>query len=305
VFTTMFFGHPGRRASRWAKWPAESLFFLPFFLFLAFLPAHASPHGDHKELTTPGIMREFLAPIGDVRQAVVSVQKDHIIHGTLVFDKEPVLTGAEAVNSTPLFEPWSGPGEVFYKIREEAISPRHFLDTRDRGTIGVRYVIIPVTEDRTRVKVDAVYIESAHKTMHPSDGSVEKSEINEIKDALDSLQQAAMDAADARRRAMSAELVRQSYTRQREEESNRLSSAQASEKEMEQDIVSLRHELERRVKAPGADLKGAPFQSAATLKTLPAHAEVVILIVTPHWLGIETPEGQRGWLPVEQLEQLP
>ena len=250
-------------------------------------------------------MREFLAPIGDVRQAVVSVQKDHIIHGTLVFDKEPVLTGAEAVNSTPLFEPWSGPGEVFYKIREEAISPRHFLDTRDRGTIGVRYVIIPVTEDRTRVKVDAVYIESAHKTMHPSDGSVEKSEINEIKDALDSLQQAAMDAADARRRAMSAELVRQSYTRQREEESNRLSSAQASEKEMEQDIVSLRHELERRVKAPGADLKGAPFQSAATLKTLPAHAEVVILIVTPHWLGIETPEGQRGWLPVEQLEPLP
>jgi hypothetical protein len=301
----MFFGHPGRRTSRWAKWPAESLFFLPFFLFLAFLPAHASPHGDHKELTTPGIMREFLAPIGDVRQAVVSVQKDHIIHGTLVFDKEPVLTGAEAINSTPLFEPWSGPGEVFYKIREEAISPRHFLDTRDRGTIGVRYVIIPVTEDRTRVKVDAVYIESAHKTMHPSDGSVEKSEINEIKDALDSLQQAAMDAADARRRAMSAELVRQSYTRQREEESNRLSSAQASEKEMEQDIVSLRHELERRVKAPGADLKGAPFQSAATLKTLPAHAEVVILIVTPHWLGIETPEGQRGWLPVEQLEQLP
>ncbi len=250
-------------------------------------------------------MREFLAPISDVRQAVISVQKDHIIHGTLVFDKEPVLTGAEAVNSTPLFEPWSGPGEVFYKIRQEAISPRHFLDTRDRGTIGVRYVIIPITDDRTRVKVDAVYVETAHKTMHPSDGSVEKSEINEIKDALDSLQQAAMDAADARRRAMSAELVRQSYARQREEESNRLSTAQASEKEMETDIVSLRHELERRVKAPGADLKGAPFQSAAILKTLPAHSEVVILIVTPHWLGIETPEGQRGWLPVEQLETLP
>ena len=73
--------------------------------------------------------------------------------------------------------------------------------------------------------------------MHPSDGTVEKSEMNEIKDALDSLQQAAMDAADARRRAISTELVRQSYTRQREEESNRLSTAQASEKEMEQDIV--------------------------------------------------------------------
>ena len=159
----MFFGHPGSRTSRWAKRLAKSFFFLAFFVFLAFPPAHASPHGDRKELTTPGIMREFLAPISDVRQAVVSVQKDHIIHGTLVFDKEPVLTGAEAVNSTSLFEPWSGPGEVFYKIREEAISPRHFVDTRDRGTIGVRYVVIPITEDRTRVKVDAVYVESAHK----------------------------------------------------------------------------------------------------------------------------------------------
>jgi hypothetical protein len=30
-----------------------------------------------------------------------------------------------------------------------------------------------------------------------------------------------------------------------------------------------------------------------------------VLIVTPHWLGVETPEGQRGWLSVEQLEPLP
>jgi hypothetical protein len=258
-----------------------------------------------KELSTPGLVREFLAPISDVRQAVLSVQRDHIIHGTLVFDKEPTLTGAEAIDATPLFDPWQGPGEVYYKIRAEAIAPRHFLDSADQGTIGVRYAIIPVTEDRTRVKVDSVYIESAHKTIHPSDGSVEKSEMNEIKDALDSLQQAAMEAADARRRALSAELVKQSYARQRDEESNRVNNAQTTEKQMQQEIASLRHELQRRVKAPGADLKAAPFQSAANLKTLSASAEVVILIVTPHWLGVETPEGQRGWLTVEKLEPLP
>lgn len=258
-----------------------------------------------KELSTPGLVREFLAPISDVRQAVLSVQRDHIIHGTLVFDKEPTLTGAEAIDATPLFDPWQGPGEVYYKIRAEAIAPRHFLDSADQGTIGVRYAIIPVTEDRTRVKVDSVYIESARKTIHPSDGSVEKSEMNEIKDALDSLQQAAMEAADARRRALSAELVKQSYARQRDEESNRVNNAQTTEKQMQQEIASLRHELQRRVKAPGADLKAAPFQSAANLKTLSASAEVVILIVTPHWLGVETPEGQRGWLPVEKLEPLP
>jgi hypothetical protein len=74
---------------------------------------------------------------------------------------------------------------------------------------------------------------------------------------------------------------------------------------MEQEIAELRHELERKVKAPGADLKAAPFQAAANLKTLAAYTEVVILILTPNWLGVETPEGQRGWLPVEQLEPLP
>jgi hypothetical protein len=258
-----------------------------------------------KELTTPGLVREFLAPIGDVREAVQSVERDHIIHGTRVFDKEPTLTDAEDVPSTSLFDPWQGPGEVYYKIREKAIAPRHFLESADLGTIAVRYVITSVAEDRTRVKVDAVYIESAHKVIHPSDGSVEKAEMQEIKDALDSLQQAAMEAADARRRALSAELVKQSYTRQRDEESNRVSNAQTSEKEMQREITSLRHELERRVKAPGVDLKAAPFQSAANLQALPALTEVVILIVTPHWLGIETPEGQRGWLPVDKLESLP
>jgi hypothetical protein len=291
------------RKEKRAQYPISTASFLAAFcwLFVSF-PAFARPD---KPLSTPGLTREFSASIEDVRQAVLAIQKDHIIHGTLVFDKEPTLTGAEASDSSPLFDPWQGPGEVYYKIRAKAIAPRHFLESADMGTIGVRYVIVPVSTDRTRVRVDAVYLESAHRAFHPSDGTVEKSEMQEIKETLDSLQQAAMDAADARRRAVSAELVRQSYTRQREDESTRLSNAQSSEKDMQQEIASLRHELERRVKAPGADLKAAPFQSAANLKTLSAYTAVVVLIVTPRWLGVETPEGQRGWLPLHQLEPLP
>jgi hypothetical protein len=273
--------------------------------FCAFFAASFVSASPANELTTPGVMREFTASIADVRQAVLSVQKDHIVHGTLIFDKEPVLTGAEAVSSTPLFDPWQGPGEVYYKIREKAIAPRHFVDAGDIGTIGVRYIIIPVNDLHVRLKIDALYLETARKRVHPSDGNVEKSEMNEIKDAIESLQEAAAEAADARRREISNEIVRQSYARQRSEESTRVSSAQSSEKELTQEIDSLRQELERRIKAPGADLKAAPFRSAASLKTLPAYSEVVVLIVTPYWLGVETPEGQRGWLPMEQLEQLP
>lgn len=271
-------------------------------LFSAAIPAAAR---SKEMLTTPGLVREFNAPLDEVRQAVMAVVRDQIIHGTLIFDKEPVLTGAEAVDSAPLFDPWNGPGEVYYKIRKDAIAPRHFKDSGDQGTIAVRYVLIPVDAYRTRVKVDAIYVETAHRVAHESDGSVEKMELKEIKEHLDALQEEAAAAADARRRQQSAELVQQSFLRQREDETTRLGNSQSTEKDLEQQVKALHQGLERRVKAPGADLKAAPFRSAATLQPLSANANVLILIVTPHWLGIETPEGQRGWLPVEVLEPLP
>jgi len=280
-----------------------ALFSLAISLF-APAPATARP-APQKTLATAGITREFSAPLADVRQAVIATQKDHIIHGTKVFEREPILAGAEAAESSELFEPWTEPGELYYKIRKDAVAPRHFIATGDQGTIAVRYVVIPVDANRTRVRIDAVYYETAHREFHASDGTVEKSEMKEVKDALDSMLQAEMEAADARRRAQSAELVRQSYIRQREDESTRIEKANAEIKNLEQEISVLRHQLQRRVKAPGADLKAAPFQSSASLKALAAYTDVVILIVTPNWFGVETPEGQRGWLPLSQLEQLP
>ena len=279
-----------------------SCLFLILFSVAALLPV-CSPA--KVTLTTPGLVREFNAPPDEVRQAVLAVVHDQILHGTLIFDKEPVLTGAEAVDSTPLFDPWTGPGEVYYKIRKNAIAPRHFKDSGDQGTIAVRYVLIPVDAYRTRVKVDALYVESAHRVPHDSDGTVEKTELKEIKEHLDALEEEAAAAADARRRQQSAELVQQSFLRQREDETTRLGNAQSAEKNLEQQVNALHQELERRVKAPGADLKAAPFRSAATLQPLAANANVLVLIITPHWLGIETPEGQRGWLPEEVLEPLP
>jgi hypothetical protein len=291
------------------KLPRKSTFRPSGFIRIAVVSAvllFLTATGSAKDtLTTPGLVREFFGSLEEVRQAVQFVVHDQIIHGTLIFDKEPILNGAETVNSTSLFDPWQGPGDIYFKIRKNAIAPRHFLDSGDQGTIAVRFVVIPVDANRTRVKIDAVYQETAHRILHPSDGTVEKSEMKEIKDQLETLQEAASEAADARRRQTSAELVRQSLVRQREDETTRLSNAQTSQKDLEQQVNALHHELERRVKAPGADLKAAPFQSAATLKTLSAFTDVVILIVTPHWLGVETPDGQRGWLSQEQLEQLP
>jgi hypothetical protein len=110
---------------------------------------------------------------------------------------------------------------------------------------------------------------------------------------------------DAKRRRDSIDVAKRTIVLQRENENTRLSSAESSNQDLEQRIHSLRQQIQRRVKAPGANLKAAPFRSAANVTNLPAFTDVVIMIVTPHWFGVETPDGRRGWLPLDQLESLP
>jgi hypothetical protein len=258
-----------------------------------------------QELRSSGFAGELVASKADVLQAVNEVLEDQIIHGTWIFDKDRTLMDATVVTSTPLFAPWKGPGQAFYKIRKDAIAPRHFMDSADQGTIAVRYIVIPEQEGRTRVRIDAVYVENTHRTVHASDGTVESSEYKAIQEHLQAIQLDAQAAADMKRRRDSADLVKQTIIRRRDDEKTLLASAQSSVKDIEERLKDLRHELERRVKAPGTDLKAAPFQSSAKVASLPAHTEVVIAIVTPHWYGVETPDGQRGWIAIEQLESLP
>ena len=241
----------------------------------------------------------------DVLQALHEILEDQTIHGTQIFDKQPVLTGAMNVESTPLFETWDGKGKDFYKIRKDSIAPRHFLDSADQGTIAVRYIVTAISEERVRLHIDATYVEKTHHTVHISDGTVEASECKAIEERLQAIQSEEQEAYEANRRRASEDLVRETQIRQREDETTRLAVAQASIKELEQQVQLLRHEVERRIKAPGVNLKAAPFQSSATVANLRAYTEVLIVIVTPHWIGIEAPDGQRGWIPADELEPLP
>jgi len=284
-----------------------TILLLPRFLLLACLTSSSvfAGGGNKDRFASPGYVKEFEATQAEALQALNEVLEDQIIHGTFIFDKQPTLTGAIVVESTPLFEAWQGPGQVFYKIRKDAIAPRHFLDSADQGTIAVRYVLANASPGRFRLRLDAVYVESTHQRLHASDLTVESSEYKVFQDHLQAIQFAAQEAADAKRRLDSAELVRQTVIRQREDETTRLAAAQSSVQDLEQRIKAMRHEVERRVRAPGADLKAAPFRAAASVKTLAAYTEVVIVIVTPHWYGVESPDGQRGWMPADQLENLP
>jgi hypothetical protein len=281
---------------------AAGLISTMLWLFSGTPHLHASM--DHAELN-PGFVAEFAASIEDVLQALQEVLHDQTIHGTQMFDREPTITGAIVVEATPLFAPWKGEGKVFYKIRTDVIAPRHFRESADQGTIAVRYVVTSVSPERTRLRIDAVFVETAHRAVHPSDGSVESSESKVIQEHLQAIQFAQQEAADAQRRRESVDLVRQTFIRQREDETALLAAAQSSVQDLEQRVNSLRHEVERRIKAPGASLKAAPFGSAANVANLPAYTEVVIVILTPQWYGVETPSGLHGWLPLDQLELLP
>jgi hypothetical protein len=285
--------------------PSSSTILLLAGLLMALAAQPRLVEAGAQQLRSPGFAGELVGSKAEVVQAVNEVLEDQIIHGTWIFDKDRTLMDATVVASTPLFEPWQGPGQAFYKIRKDAIAPRHFLESADQGTIAVRYIVIPEQEGRTRVRIDAVYVENTHRTVHASDGTVESSEYKAIQEHLQAIQLDAQAAADMKRRRDSADLVKQTIIRRREDERSLLASTQSSVKDIEQRLKDLRHEVERRVKAPGTDLKAAPFQSSAKVVSLPAYTEVVIVIVTPHWLGVETPDGQRGWIAIEQLEPLP
>jgi hypothetical protein len=287
-----------------SRLPSSSTIFLLTALYIV-LGVVMGPDARAQQLRSAGFAGELVGAKADVLQAVNEVLEDQIIHGTWIFDKDRTLMDATVVTSTPLFAPWKGPGQVFYKIRKDAIAPRHFMDSADQGTIAVRYIVLPEQEGRTRVRIDAVYVENTHRTVHDSDGTVESSEYKAIQEHLQVIQLDAQAAADMKRRRDSADLVKQTIIRRREDERTLLASTQSSVKDIEQHLTDLRHEVERRVKAPGTDLKAAPFQSSAKVVSLPAYTEVVIVIVTPHWLGVETPDGQRGWIAIDQLEPLP
>jgi hypothetical protein len=74
---------------------------------------------------------------------------------------------------------------------------------------------------------------------------------------------------------------------------------------LEQHVAELRQQVERLVKKPGAPLKSAPFHTASTMKSLDPGVEVLILISTPYWYGVETRDGQHGWIRRDQLELVP
>lgn len=313
---------------------------LPLIL-LAALPL--AGRGKDKLSYGEGLIINVPFPVSEVEQVVQDVAQNGIIRGTKEYNKDEYVGGATAASSSRVFAAWNEGGKVFYKVRENAIDPRNFKDGGDVGTLVVRYVLQPQGDKNTVLRIDALFQESFRKTVHQSDGSVESAEYKDIHDHLESIElmkKQTIEAQQERQQTLAkrqhpdmkfdvpttdtpaaasaetpqagppAEIAAQpeptrpappqpSASQPTPEASVQLKPGQS----LEDHVKELRKQVERLVKAPGAPLKSAPFHTASTLQSLPTGTEILIVISTPYWYGVETHEGQHGWILRDELEQ--
>src|SRR5580692_4149334 len=178
----------------WLTCPGFAFIALALLCSVAARPSTAARH-DQKSDLPEGFAIDLKASEADVLKAVELVSLDTVLHGTQVYSREDELTEAEAATSSSYYGPWTGPGHAFYKVRKQALSPQHFKNSTDVGTITVRYIVLGVAPNRTHLQIDAVFIEDGSKRVHESDTTVETSEFAEIQGQIVRLQREEREAA--------------------------------------------------------------------------------------------------------------
>ncbi|MGB9235333.1 MAG: hypothetical protein WCC04_13035 [Terriglobales bacterium] len=314
-----------QRAGPWS-WPMLTI---GFVLLLALATPSAAREKDVLQYGE-GLIINVPLPFDEVMQAVEEVAGNGIIRGTKEYNKDEYVKGAEIATQTPVFGPWKDAGKAFYKIRKQALNPWNFKDSADVGTLAVRYVVQPQGEKNTVLQINALFVEEYRHSVHQSNGSVETSEYKDIQDHLTATELLKKETAEALKAKEEHEQKKDfglnndtellSTPPNSEESSSRENNTMGAgasapdagpatfadpNETPEQHLAALRRQAERIVRKPGAPLKSAPFHSASTLKSLDPGTEVLIVIVSPYWLGVETHEGEHGWIRRDQLELLP
>jgi hypothetical protein len=277
-------------------------------------------------------------PFAEVLSVVSDVAHSGSIKGTFEYRDEEQLNGAQFEEKSQLFPAWSGPGKVLYKIRAKTLSPSHFLNSNDVGTVAVRYVVQELSPNSTRLFIDAVFIENARHHGHPSDGYVETCEFGEIGKRLkdrDQLQTqvaageqfspghesssrpdssapeneppnaipAAGSAAAPVEVVDSAKLA--DLQRAVSEQSTLLASESANLDRLEAQARQLRTSEFVRVKADRVEIKSLPYAHARVVEALTKGQEVTVLSKSTYWYQVRSEDGKEGWISHALLEVQP
>jgi len=328
-----------RQCFRRAAWTA-----IIFVLIVSLTGLPLSARDKNSASYGEGLILNLPFPESEVTQVVQDVVQDGLIRGTKEYNKDEYISGANPAASSSTFKEWTEGGKVFYKVRLKALDPRNFKDSSDTGTLTVRYVVQPQGDRNTVLRIDALFVEEFRHTVHPSNGSVESAEYKDIHDRLDAIESMKAQTLEAEKEKQEQLAKRanpaSSSAPLKDESSSSVSHAtvqaasqpvpslnaadnseviqnnvsgatplnsapQTGPQTLEERVQDLRRQVERLVKAPGAPLKSAPFHTASTLRSLPAGTEIMIVVSTPYWFGVETHDGQHGWMLRDQLELLP
>jgi hypothetical protein len=285
--------------------PSKLLITTAIVLALQFpAPARSGPAGDKKSDLPQGFEIFLKVPEADVMKAVKAVTENDTIQGTLVYEHEKELTDAVPETSSAYYGEWKGEGHAFYKVRRDALAPRNFKDSTDIGVITVRYIVQGIDPNKTRLQIDAVFVEDGNHKVHASDTTVETSEFVEVQAHIADIQKEEQKNAELTQKRQMMVQARNA-SKERDDEIARLNVSENSVASLQQKIDELHRKLEVRVKADPIELKAAPFDRAAKLNSLPSRAELLVEIITDYWYGVETVQGQRGWVRQDQVEALP
>jgi hypothetical protein len=316
-----------------AAWAGSAIGLFPLLFVLLAVTLPVAGRAKDKLSYGEGLIVNLPLPESEVVQVVEEVAQNGVIRGTKEYNKDEFVSGAKAATSSRVFPAWEEGGKVFYKVRTEAIDPRNFKDGGDVGTLAVRYVVQAQGDKNTVLRIDALFVEEFRHTVHQSNGSVESSEYKDIQEHIEAIEVMKKQNAEAEKERQDQLVKKQNFAMRTEapaaselQSASPLPATMESEADtglqagaqspgqtppgqtlpgqtLEEHVKDLRKQVERLVKAPGAPLKSAPFHTASTLQSLATGTEVLILISTPYWYGVETHEGQHGWILRDQLEQ--
>lgn len=282
-----------------------AVFYRAAGLLVLMLLAPSLSFCDKSASTAMGFTIELPSPEVDVLSAVQTVVEDHIIRGTYVYEREKTLNEAVSEKSSAYFRSGDAAGHVFYKVRRDALAPRNFKNSSDVGVITVRYLVRGTSDNTTHLEILAVFVEDGTNRVHESNSAVETAEFAEIQKQLLSIQKDRQMAAEAGERKNRQAEDAAALATQRAAEMAREQAADSSLESLKRRVNELQHTLEVRIPNPSTELKSAPFRGAASLMKVQANTDVLVEIITTYWLGVETPDGHRGWVPRDQVIPLP
>jgi flagellar biosynthesis GTPase FlhF len=303
--------------------PAGKLLLLSVVLLLT-----TSSYARSRKQWGQGFSTDLNQPYEEVIKIVQKVVDDGVIRGTSQYRGTKELDGAKRAEAAGGLPSWTGPGTVLFKTRPGALAPEHFYASGNEGTVVVRYVVQTISPNLTRLRIDATFDADDHHGSHPSDGEVEKAEFASISEQLNGpekqkektaqaddtrkpadQQQSGTAVANAKAEEQLSQPRQDTSTApaqpqmaisnpeaELQKEKDQLQATKERAQQIQKQIQDLQRERSRRVRSPKADLKAQPYNQSKTLYSLSQGTSVLVLLQTPNWYRVQTPDGQQGWI---------